>query len=57
MDHFETRQESLEGKVMLVAMSRRIAVEMYEAIIKLRPEWHDDDLEGQNQGRHDEQQF
>ena len=31
---------------MLVAMSRRIAVEMYEAIIKLRPEWHDDDLKG-----------
>ena len=44
VEHFETRQEAFEGKVMLVAMSRRIAVEMYEAIIKLRPEWHDDDL-------------
>ncbi len=42
--HFETRQEALEGKVMMVAMSRRIAVEMYEAIIKLRPKWHDDAL-------------
>jgi type I restriction enzyme R subunit len=44
VEHFETRQEAFEGKAMLVAMSRRIAVEMYEAIIKLRPEWHDDDL-------------
>ena len=44
VEHFETRQEAFEGKVMLVAMSRRIAVEMYEAIIKLRPEWHDEDL-------------
>jgi len=44
VDHFETRQEAFEGKVMFVAMSRRIAVEMYEAIIKLRPKWHDDDL-------------
>ena len=42
--HFETRQEAFEGKVMLVSMSRRIAVEMYAAIIKLRPEWHEDDL-------------
>lgn len=44
VEHFETRQEAFEGKVMFVAMSRRIAVEMYEAIIKLRPEWHDNDL-------------
>lgn len=44
VEHFETRQEAFEGKAMLVAMSRRIAVEMYEAIIKLRPEWHDDYL-------------
>ncbi|MFN4873449.1 MAG: type I restriction endonuclease subunit R [Akkermansiaceae bacterium] len=44
IQHFETRQEAFEGKVMFVAMSRRIAVEMYEAIVKLRPEWHDDDL-------------
>lgn len=44
VEHFETRQEAFEGKAMLVAMSRRIAVEMYDAVIKLRPEWHDDDL-------------
>ena len=29
---------------MIVAMSRRIAVELYDAIIELRPEWHNDDL-------------
>lgn len=44
IEHFETRQEAFEGKVMFVAMSRRIAVEVYEAIVKLRPDWHDDDL-------------
>ncbi|QQS59094.1 type I restriction endonuclease subunit R [Candidatus Peregrinibacteria bacterium] len=42
--HFETRQEAFEGKAMFVSMSRRIAVELYEAIIELRPEWHDTDL-------------
>lgn len=42
--HFEARQETQEGKAMYVSMSRRIAVDMYEEIIKLRPDWHDDDL-------------
>ena len=42
--HFEARQQVFEGKAMFVTMSRRIAVELYEAIIKLRPEWHDNDL-------------
>ncbi len=44
IDHFEARQEAFEGKVMFVAMSRRIAVAMYEAIVKYRPDWHDEDL-------------
>lgn len=44
VNHFEARQEAFEGKAMFVAMSRRIAVEMYAAITKLRPEWHHDDL-------------
>ena len=44
VQHFEARQQALEGKVMFVATSRRIAVEMYAAIIKHRPDWHDDDL-------------
>lgn len=40
--HFETRQEAFDGKAMIVAMSRRIAVELYDEIIKLRPQWHSD---------------
>jgi type I restriction enzyme, R subunit len=40
--HFEARQETLEGKAMIVCMSRRIAVDLYDQVINLRPEWHDD---------------
>ena len=43
--HFEARQEVFEGKAIIVAMSRRIAVDLYDAIISLRPEWHNDDLD------------
>lgn len=43
--HFEARRETLpEGKAMIVTMSRRIAVELYEEIIKIKPEWHSNDL-------------
>lgn len=42
--HFEERQKVFEGKAMIVAMSRRIAAALYEEMIKLRPEWHSDDL-------------
>ena len=42
--HFEQKQEVFDGKGMIVAMSRRIAAELYQEIIKLRPEWHDKDL-------------
>ncbi len=38
--HYEQRCEALHGKAMIVCMSRRICVEMYNAIVKLRPEWH-----------------
>jgi type I restriction enzyme R subunit len=41
--HFEQRQNVFDGKAMIVAMSRRIAVELYEAIVDLKPEWHSDD--------------
>ncbi|KUK66673.1 MAG: type I restriction-modification system restriction subunit [Parcubacteria bacterium 34_609] len=41
--HFTIRQEAFEGKGMIVAMSRRIAVELYEEIVKIRPDWHDTD--------------
>ena len=44
VSHFENRQEVFEGKAMVVAMSRRIAVELYDAIVELRPQWHNDDL-------------
>lgn len=37
--HFEARQEVIEGKAMIVAMSRRIAVELYEEIVKIKPDW------------------
>lgn len=42
--HFSQRQEVFEGKGMIVAMSRRIAADMYDEIIDLKPEWHSDDL-------------
>lgn len=42
--HFEKRQTVFEGKAMIVAMSRRIAAEIYKEIIALRPDWHNDDL-------------
>jgi len=41
--HFEKRLEVLDGKAMIVTMSRRIAVEMYNEIVRLRPEWHSKD--------------
>jgi len=42
VEHFEERLNVLEGKGMIVGMSRRICVDIYNEIIKLRPEWHDD---------------
>jgi len=42
--HFEKRQSVFEGKAMIVAMSRRIAADLYAAIIELRPEWHNADM-------------
>ena len=44
VNHFEQRQKVFEGKAMVVAMSRRIAADLYKEIIALRPEWHNDDL-------------
>jgi type I restriction enzyme, R subunit len=44
VSHFEARQEVFVGKAMIVSMSRRIAVDLYEAFIKLRPGWHSDEL-------------
>lgn len=43
--HFEQRQQVFEGKAMIVTMSRRIAAELYAAIIAIKPEWHHKDLD------------
>ncbi len=45
VQHFETRTATLEGKAMIVCMSRDICAELYKAIVALRPDWHDDDSE------------
>jgi type I restriction enzyme, R subunit len=42
--HFETRQQVNKGKAMIVTISRQVAVNLYDAIVKLRPDWHSDDL-------------
>lgn len=44
IEHFEQRQAVFDGKGMIVTMSRRIAAELYEAIVKLKPEWHSPDI-------------
>lgn len=47
VDHFEQRAAVMEGKAMIVCMSRRICVDLYNAIIRLKPEWDDvDDAKG-----------
>jgi len=47
VDHFERRLEVMEGKAMIVCMSRRICVDLYDAIVRLRPSWpHNDDDKG-----------
>lgn len=43
VEHWEKRRESQFGKGMIVTMSRRIAVRLYEKIVELRPDWHSDD--------------
>ena len=45
VSHFEQRQAVFEGKGMIVSMSRRIAADLYAQIIKIKPDWHSDDLD------------
>ena len=45
VEHFEERNKAQDGKAMVVAMSREICVHLYNEIVKLRPDWHDDDPE------------
>jgi type I restriction enzyme R subunit len=47
VDHFEQRLEAINGKGMIVCMSRRICVDLYNELVRLRPDWHSDsDTEG-----------
>ena len=41
--HFEERLEVMDGKAMVVCMSRRICIDLYRELVRLRPEWHDED--------------
>ena len=41
--HLEQRLETLDGKAMVVCMSRRICVDLYRELVRLRPHWHNDD--------------
>jgi len=43
VEHFEKRLEAMDGKAMIVCMSRRICVELYHEIVKLRPQWANDE--------------
>jgi type I restriction enzyme R subunit len=42
VDHFEKRLEAMDGKAMVVCMSRRICVELYRKLVELRPAWQDE---------------
>jgi len=43
VQHFEDRLAAMDGKAMVVCMSRRICIDLYKAIVALRPEWHHED--------------
>ena len=42
VDHFEKRLEAMHGKAMIVCMSRRICIDLYRELVRLRPEWRGD---------------
>ena len=41
--HFEQRAEAMDGKAMVVCMSRRICIDLYRELVRLRPNWHEED--------------
>lgn len=45
VEHYEEKSKTIAGKAMVVCMSRKICVDLYDEIIKIRPEWHSDELE------------
>jgi len=44
VEHFEARQAAIDGKAMIVCMSRRICVDLYNEIVAIRPDWHSDEI-------------
>ena len=48
VSHFEDRTEAMDGKAMVVCMSRRICIDLYRELVRLRPDWHHED---DNKGR------
>ena len=45
VEYYEEKSKTIDGKAMIVCMSRRICVDLYDEIVKLRPDWHSDDLD------------
>ena len=43
VEHFEQRLEALDGKAMVVCMSRHICIDLYQELVRLRPDWHSND--------------
>lgn len=48
VNHYEEKSKTIKGKAMIVCMSRKICVNLYDEIVKIRPEWHSDD---ENKGK------
>ncbi len=55
--HFEGRLEAMDGKAMIVCMSRRICVELYNAITAIRPDWKKDHQNNHDQNHDDDQNY
>ena len=48
VEHYEARLDVMDGKAMIVCMSRRICIDLYQELLRLRPDWeHEDDGQGQ----------
>lgn len=45
VNHYEEKAKTIDGKALIMCMSRKICVDLYDEIIKLRPDWHSDDLD------------
>ncbi|KLE15982.1 type I restriction endonuclease subunit R [Clostridium sp. C8] len=45
VNHYEEKAKTIDGKAMVVCMSRKICVDLYDEIINIRPDWHSDDVD------------